>query len=162
MRKGQIRCPHLCGWLVGICVVGALGCTTSSDGAGNGNDDPIPEPASGHPGFASPQVQSIALSPTGGELYVTNTAADTLDIIDTETRAIVQRIAVGIDPVSVAVRPDGLEVWVSNHVSDSVSVIDLDPASPTRYRVVGTIQAWDEAGMVTDFDEPTGIAFANM
>jgi YVTN family beta-propeller protein len=84
--------------------------------------------------------------PSGGELYVTNTAADTLDIVDTETREIVYRIATGIDPVSVAVRPDGLEVWVSNHVSDSVTVIDVDPSSRTRYRVVGTIQAWDEAG----------------
>jgi YVTN family beta-propeller protein len=67
-------------------------------------------------------------------------------IVKPETREIVYRIATGIDPVSVAVRPDGLEVWVSNHVSDSVTVIDVDPSSRTRYRVVGTIQAWDEAG----------------
>ncbi|MBW2546617.1 MAG: hypothetical protein JRE82_05165 [Deltaproteobacteria bacterium] len=158
----HIRFPHLRGWIVGICVLGALGCTTTND-APNGTvpDDPIPEPASGHPGFASPQVQSIALSPTGRELYVTNTPADTLDIIDAETREIVYRVATGIDPVSVAVRPDGLEVWVSNHISDSVTIIDVDPTSPTRYRVVGTIQAYDEEGMVTDFDEPSGIAFAN-
>jgi YVTN family beta-propeller protein len=69
-----------------------------------------------------------------------------LILVKPETREIVYRIATGIDPVSVAVRPDGLEVWVSNHVSDSVTVIDVDPSSRTRYRVVGTIQAWDEAG----------------
>jgi YVTN family beta-propeller protein len=169
MREEMSRLPHLLGWLVGICVVGALGCSSGgSEGGGAGGsrgpetlpEAPILEPASGHPGFASPQVQSIALSPTGLELYVANTAADTLDIIDTETREIVYRVATGIDPVSAAVRPDGLEVWVSNHVSDSVSVIDVDPSSPTRYRVVGTIQAWDGAGLVTDFDEPTSIAFA--
>ena len=161
MHDARNRFPHWCVWLVGVCALGALGCSTSGDAGNNVPDDPIPEPASGHPGFASPQVQSIALSPSGNELYVTNTPADTLDIIDTEKREVVYRIATGIDPISVAVRPDGLEVWVSNHVSDSVSVIDVDPSSPTRYRVVGTIQAWDDAGLVTDFDEPTGIAFAS-
>ena len=140
----------------------ALGCTTSSSSEGTvDRGDPIPEPAAGHPGFASPQVQSIALSPTLPELYVTNTPADTLDIIDRETREIVYRVRTGIDPVSVAVRPDGLEVWVSNHLSDSVSIIDVDPRSPTRYRLVGTVQALDDTGLVTEFDEPTGIAFAS-
>jgi DNA-binding beta-propeller fold protein YncE len=67
---------------------------------------------------------------------------------------------VGIDPVSVAVRPDGNEVWVANHVSDSVSVIDTDPASASLHQVVETIQAVD-ADLVTQFDEPVGIAFAS-
>ena len=150
------------GWLLGIALLGALGCTSNGQGASvHQPDAPIPEPPSGHPGFASPQVQSLALSPTLPELYVTNTAADTLDIIDTQTREVIYRVDTGIDPVSLAVRPDGLELWVSNHVSDSVSVIDVDAASPTRYRVIATIQALDDAGLVSDFDEPTGIAFAS-
>lgn len=119
-------------------------------------DEPV-----GHPGFASPHAQPIALSPSGAELYVTNTAGDTLDVIDTAKQKVVARVSVGIDPVSVAVRPDGLEVWVSNHVSDSVSVIDVAPGSPTRYRVVGTVQSFDPSGQVTEFDEPSGIAFAS-
>ncbi len=119
------------------------------------------EPPTGHPGFASPQAAPVALSPSGAELYVVNTPADVLEVIDTATRRVVQRVPVGIDPVSVAVRPDGSEVWVSNHVSDSVSVVDVDPASPTRHHVVGTVTAWDASGQVTDFDEPVGIAFAS-
>ncbi len=115
----------------------------------------------GHPGFASPHASPLALSPTQPELYVANTAADTLEVIDTTKQKVMQRISVGIDPVSVAVRPDGLEVWVANHVSDSVSIIDVAPGSPTRYRVVGTVQAFDAEGQVTTFDEPVGIAFAN-
>jgi len=150
-----------------VLVHGALGCSdegSPSDGEPEPMPpvaDPIPEPPTGHPGFASPQVQSLALSPTLPELYVTNTPADTLDIIDTESREVIHRVSTGIDPVSVAVRPDGLEVWVSNHVSDTVSVIDVDPESVSRYRIVATIQAFDEDGQVTDFDEPTGIAFAS-
>ncbi|MEM7434309.1 MAG: hypothetical protein AAF436_04085 [Myxococcota bacterium] len=147
--------------LFGALVAALAGC---SDGGGEGRSDvapAIPEPAAGYPGFASPQVQSIALSPDARELYVANTAADTLDIIDTETREVVFRVATGIDPASLAVRPDGREVWVSNHLSDSVSIVDVDPSSPTRYRLIATVQAFDDAGLVTDFDEPLGIAFAD-
>lgn len=114
----------------------------------------------GQPAFASPHAAPIALSPVTGEVYVVNTPADTLDVIDASQRAVVARVPVGIDPVSVAVRPDGREVWVSNHVSDTVSVIDVDPASPTRHHVVATVTAWQD-DWVTDFDEPSGIAFAN-
>ena len=171
MTSLRMVVPRQRGVLLAFVLAASVGCSTSSSEPGAGGNggsrgevtpaDPIPEPASGYPGFASPQVQSIALSPIAGEVYVTNTAADTLDIIDMETREIIYRVATGIDPVSVAVRPDGLEVWVANHVSDSVSIIDVNPTSTTRYRVIGTVQALDEEGMVTDFDEPSGIAFAN-
>ena len=80
----------------------------------------------GHVNYESPHSNPIALLPDGSLLYVANTPADTVDVIDTATRALVARIRVGIDPVGIAVRPDGREVWVSNHVSDSVSVIDAD------------------------------------
>jgi len=143
----------------------AVGLATAACGPlseeAQGPEQAIEEPPAGHPGFASPQVQSLALSPSLPELYVTNTPADTLDIIDTESREVLVRVPTGIDPVSVAVRPDGKEVWVANHVSDSVSIIDVDPDSPTRYRIVGTVQAWEESGLTTDFDEPAGIAFAS-
>jgi len=114
----------------------------------------------GHPTFASPQAAPIALSPTLAELYVANTSADTLDIVDTDQQVVIERVAVGIDPVGVAVRPDGKEVWVSNHVSDTVSVIDVEPGSPTRYHIIATVTAWTDEGWATDFDEPVGIAFA--
>ncbi len=135
----------LLSFVLALALVGASGCV----------------PPVGYPGFASPQADPIALSPLGGELYVANTPADTLDVIDTTSFAVLARVAVGLDPVSVAVRPDGLEVWVSNHVSDTVSVIDVDPASPTRYQVIATVHAWDDTGLVTEFDEPVGIAFAS-
>ncbi|NND69510.1 MAG: hypothetical protein HKN19_18105, partial [Halioglobus sp.] len=112
----------------------------------------------GHPMFLSPHVNPIASA--GFFIYATNTPSDTVDVIDPNTRDVVARINVGIDPVALGVRPDGKELWVSNHVSDSISVIDIDPGSPTLHTVISTIQAFEEGKLVTDFDEPTGIAFA--
>ena len=113
----------------------------------------------GHPTFVSPHASPIAIS--GGNVFVVNTPADTVDVINVKTQEIQSRVHVGIDPVSIAVRPDGKEVWVSNHVSDSVSVIDNDSASPTYLQVIATIQDFDLKTKATRFDEPVGIAFAN-
>ena len=118
---------------------------------------PVPD-GIGHPVFASPHARPIAM--LGDFVYVANTPSDTVDVIDAEERTVVNRINVGIDPVSVVPRPDGLEIWVANHVSDTVSVIDTDPDSPTYQNVVATVQAIDEVHLSTDFDEPVGIAFA--
>ncbi|HIK95934.1 MAG TPA: hypothetical protein EYG03_28650, partial [Planctomycetes bacterium] len=105
-----------------------------------------------------PHASPIAIH--GGDVFVVNTPADTVDVIDAETRKVQSRIHVGVDPVSIAVRPDGKEVWVSNHVSDSVSIIDNVPSSPTYLQVVATIQQFDPKTKATTFDEPIGIAFA--
>ncbi|MDG2306886.1 MAG: hypothetical protein P8R42_20025 [Candidatus Binatia bacterium] len=126
-------------------------------------ENPGPQNTSGigHPSFSSPQAQPIVLLPDGSRVYVANTPADTVDVIDTASGSIVTRIDVGIDPVGLAVRPDGKEVWVANHVSDSVSVIDSDSGSATYDQVVATVQAYDMATRSTRFDEPVGIAFAS-
>lgn len=120
---------------------------------------PLPVSQAGYPSFMSPHASPIALE--GGLVFVANTPADTVDVIDAASLEIKNRIRVGVDPVSVAVRPDGMEVWVSNHVSDSVSVIDNDPAKPTYLQVVATIQKLDRKSRSTRFDEPVGIAFAS-
>lgn len=112
----------------------------------------------GHPTFVSPHASPIAV--VGEDVFVANTPADTVDVIDTQTRKVRERIKVGVDPVSVAVRPDKREVWVANHVSDSVSVIDIVADSPTYLQVVATVQEFDPDTKATSFDEPTGIAFA--
>lgn len=114
---------------------------------------------SGHPLFMSPHFNPIAIHQ--GVVFVTNTAADTLDVIDAVSRKIVRRIPVGIDPSGAAIRPDGRELWVTNHVSDSVSIIDIAEESPFRYQVIATLQDLDPESGATRFDEPVGIAFAN-
>ncbi|MBN00388.1 MAG: hypothetical protein CMJ77_14810 [Planctomycetaceae bacterium] len=115
--------------------------------------------AIGHPTFVSPHVEPIAVH--GNFVFVANTPSDTLDVIDVDTKLVVKRIHVGIDPVSVVVRPDGKEIWVANHISDSVSVIDNDPNQSTYLEVIATVQEFDEETKATRFDEPVGIAFAN-
>jgi YVTN family beta-propeller protein len=115
-------------------------------------------PVVGHPTFVSPHANPIAI--IGDRVFVVNTPASTVDVINADTRKLEHRIPVGVDPVSIAVRPDGLEVWVANHVSDSVSVIDNDSTSPTYLHVVATIQEFDSK-KATTFDEPVGIAFAS-
>lgn len=113
----------------------------------------------GYPTFASPHSKPIVKN--GEFVYVANTPADTVDVIDAAGPVISARINVGVDPVSLAVRPDGKEIWVANHVSDSVSVIDADPASPSFQQVTATVQDIDPDTFSTRFDEPVGIAFAN-
>ncbi|MXZ71308.1 MAG: hypothetical protein F4Z04_07360 [Acidobacteria bacterium] len=113
----------------------------------------------GHPTFNSPHASPIVVN--GGYIYVANTPADTVDVIEASSRSVVARVDVGIDPVGLAVRPDGLEVWAANHVSDSVSVIDTDPVSVTYRQVVATVQDFDRETGATRFDEPVGIAFAS-
>jgi YVTN family beta-propeller protein len=114
------------------------------------------------PGFqtyASPQVNPIAVSPSGHEVYVANTTSNTLSVLTTAPFKQVRQVNVGLEPVAVAVKPDGSEVWVANHVSDSISVIDVTPGSASYREVVETIQLLD-ASLATLFDEPAGIAFA--
>ena len=113
----------------------------------------------GYPSFVSPHTSPIAV--LNEHVFVVNTPGDTLDVIDTQSRVVIARVNVGVDPVSVAIRPDGKEIWVSNHISDSVSVVDIDGNSPTYLTVVATIQAFDPARKATTFDEPMGIAFAS-
>ncbi|MCY3885308.1 MAG: carbohydrate binding domain-containing protein [Gammaproteobacteria bacterium] len=113
----------------------------------------------GHPTFSSPHSDPIvALEDL---VYAVNTPSGTLDVIDTESNEVVQRINVGIDPVSVAVSPDGKEIWVANHISDTISVIDSDPESLFYHQVVATIQDVNTETLQTNFDEPVGIAFAS-
>jgi YVTN family beta-propeller protein len=131
-------------------------------GCGGGGTPP-PPPEHEAPGaqlFESPQADAILVSPDGTRLYVALTTMGKVRVLNTATLAIVAVIDVGMDPVSLALRPDGSELWVANHVSDSVSVISL-VAGPSQHKVVETIQAVDTQNLITDFDEPIGIAFAS-
>ncbi|MCE0768538.1 Hsp70 family protein [Pseudonocardia kujensis] len=77
-----------------------------------------------------PQFASI--SPDGARLYVSvydpgtsaATAVNTVDVIDTGSRAITHIIPVGLHPYASAVSPDGNTILVPNHDSADISVID--------------------------------------
>ena len=123
--------------------------------------EPVETRTTGHLNFESPHAKPIAVHPDGERVYVVNTPDDTVDVIAVDSREIVSRIKVGVEPVSIAVRPDGEEIWVSNHVSDSVSVIDANPENQSYHQVLDTIQSFDRRTKSTRFDEPVGIAFAS-
>ena len=160
-----------------MCVVLLAACG-GSGGSGSGPTPPAPPgppgppptpppdgstPAApmavGHPNFLSPHASPIAQH--GNDVFVVNTPADTLDVIDATSGTVERRIDVGIDPVGVAIRPDGTEVWVANHVSDSISVVDNDSLSPSFGQIIATIQDFDPTSKATRFDEPVSIAFAS-
>ena len=113
----------------------------------------------GRPTFSSPHANPIVVH--GDFVYAVNTPADTVDVIDAGTNAVVNRINVGVDPVGLAVKPDGTELWVTNHISDSVSVIDTDADSDFFQQVVGTVNDFHPNTLATRFDEPVGVAFAD-
>jgi YVTN family beta-propeller protein len=142
--------------LVGIWLLPGL---EKPSGAHDDAAAPAVPAAIGHPSFLSPHFKPIVLH--RDHLFVVNTPADTVDVIDTKTGSFLKRIPVGIDPVSIAIRPDGREAWISNHISDSVSIIDTEPASPSYLHVIGTVQDVDLEQRATNFDEPVGIAFAD-
>jgi YVTN family beta-propeller protein len=135
------------------------GVSAAPSSSGNRGGAPRKPLRVGHPTFASPHANPIAVH--NGTVFVANTPADTVDVIDAATQKVRTRINVGVDPVGIALRPDGKEVWVSNHVSDSVSVIDNDAESLTYLQVIATIQEFDTETKATTFDEPIGIAFAS-
>ena len=109
--------------------------------------------------FMSPHVNPILA--LGSYVYVTNTPNGTVDVLDADTRVVVQQIDVGLEPMSLAAKPDSSELWVSNHVSDSVNVIDTAPDSPLLHTVIAVIDHLDLPAGETVFDEPAGIAFAS-
>ncbi|MCL7452012.1 MAG: beta-propeller fold lactonase family protein [Anaerolineae bacterium] len=71
-------------------------------------------------------ASSIALSPDGSTLIVTNSDSNTITLVDTAAQVVIAEIPVGLDPRSVAIAPDGGLAYVANQGSDEVSVIDLD------------------------------------
>ncbi len=120
-------------------------------------------PESGAALFTSPQANPVALSADGSRLWVANTTAGSVSVVDVSDPSApveITEINVGLDPVGIAVRPkassdDRELVFVTNHISDSISVIDA-----ASLDVVQTLQEVDPATGVTRTDEPVGIAFA--
>ncbi|MDR3661731.1 MAG: Ig-like domain-containing protein [Mycobacterium sp.] len=74
----------------------------------------------------------LALSPNGHQLVVSNSASNTVSVIDTATDTVTATIAVGTSPLGVAITPDGTRAYIANlgdgsaYVPNgSVSVVSL-------------------------------------
>jgi YVTN family beta-propeller protein len=75
---------------------------------------------------------SIAISPDGEELYVSNSGNSTISVIDIRARAVISTVPVGASPRGVAVSPDGKQIVVANSGDNSVSIIDRSDRTQTR------------------------------
>lgn len=80
---------------------------------------------------------NMALSPDGGELYVTCSGSDSVIVVDVAARKKVAEIKVGGMPEDVAFSPDGKRVFVTNMFDDTLSVIDTATRKVTHTLPVG-------------------------
>jgi len=103
---------------------------------------------------------NMAVSPDGQALYVVCEHSNSLIVVNTKTRKVVDEIKVGKRPHDVAVSPDGRMLYVTNRLADSLTVIDIsnawgrdrihDPADVGR-KVVAEVRVGHEPhGVLTD------------
>lgn len=77
----------------------------------------------------------LAILPDGSKLYVTNSADNTVTVIDLASKTVlpVSPILVGAYPMDIAASPDGARVYTADYSSHSVTAIDTitDAIVPT-------------------------------
>jgi YVTN family beta-propeller protein len=103
-----------------------------------------PAPIAQDPRYKTPV--RMALRPDGREIYVACEAADSVIVVDPETRVKVAEIPVGGNPTGVAFTPDGRRAFVTNRLDDTISVVDVGAR-----KVVATLKAGNEPhGVLVD------------
>jgi YVTN family beta-propeller protein len=65
----------------------------------------------------------VAINPTNGLVYVTNSNSNTVSVINPATNTVVATIPVGGAPYGVAINPTNGLVYVTNIGSNTVSVV---------------------------------------
>lgn len=84
----------------------------------------------------------LAANPVRNEIYVVNSEAGTISVIDAENNRIAATISVHRLPSFIAVDPTGHRAYVTNAGSNTVSVLDLD-----RRREIAVAGAGEQPGV---------------
>jgi YVTN family beta-propeller protein len=79
----------------------------------------------------------VAVNQAGTRVYVTNSASNTVSVIDTSSNTVIATVPVGTTPYGVAVNPSGTRVYVAYIGSNVVSVIDTNTNSVISKADVG-------------------------
>jgi YVTN family beta-propeller protein len=66
---------------------------------------------------------TIAITPDGIKVYVTNSQHNTVSVIATVTNQVIATVQVGDQPMIVAITPDGTKAYIGNVGIDTISVI---------------------------------------
>ena len=81
--------------------------------------------------------RSIALSPKGDQIFVTNAWDDTVSVIDAATLKSVRTLHTGFEPTGIAVDHAGETLYTANRLSSDVSVIDIKTGLERKRLVAG-------------------------
>jgi YVTN family beta-propeller protein len=63
-------------------------------------------------------------------MYVANTEADSISVIDTATNTIIETIYTGDGPIAIEFNPNNNDMYVANEISNTVSVVDTSSVTP--------------------------------
>jgi YVTN family beta-propeller protein len=91
-------------------------------------------------------ASALAVSPDGQYVVVANSGSDTLNVIDTKTDKVVEKIwarqspgdLFGAQPNALAFHPDGKQLFVCNGTQNAVAVVRFEPAQK-KSAVLGLI-----------------------
>ncbi len=75
-----------------------------------------------------PRPFSVVVPGNGRHALVNNAGGNTVSVVDLESRAVVQRLEVGEQPIVLRAHPDGERVFVANELSGTL--VELAPAAP--------------------------------
>lgn len=99
-----------------------------------GTNTPTPTPpaqsvsASAPRVLGAPGLYGVAVSPTGDRIYASNRTSNTISVVDTSTRKVAGRVAVGKEPMDVVVGET--RAYAVNHGSNSVTELNTVTLTP--------------------------------
>ena len=98
----------------------------------------------------------MVVMPNGNHVVVANASSDTLSVIDTRTRKVVEsittrpakRLPFGSAPNALAISADGRQLYASNGTNNSIAVVEF---APPHSKLLGCVPTgWYPAGLAFD------------